>query len=111
VRFPVYGGPNNLVIRLRNEFGLALSNELPPLGSASRGLRILSESWNSAKTQLTLDLSGRSGFRYQLSVWNPGQISTVEGGNLAKSGKLEINMPEADAESYVTQRLVIHFGH
>ncbi len=111
VRFPVSGRPNNLVIRLRNEFGLVLSNDLPPLGSASRGLRVLSESWNGAKNQLTLDVSGRSGFQYQFAVWNPGQISSVEGGNLAKSGKLEIKMPDSGAESYVTQKLVIHFGH
>jgi len=111
VKFPVYGGPNNLVIRLRNEFGLVVSNDLPPLGSASRGLRILSESWNGAKTQLTLEVSARSGFRYQLGVWNPGQISSIEGGNLSKSGILEIRMPDSDAESYVSQKLVIHFGH
>ena len=110
VKFPVYGGPNSLVIRTRNDFGLVVSNDLPPLGSASRGLRVLSESWNSAKTQLILDLSGRAGFRYQLGVWNPGQISSIEGGNFAKSGKLEITMPGGDAESYVSQKLVIHFG-
>src|SRR5215471_11322927 len=110
VKFPVYGGPNSLVIRTRNDFGLVVSNDLPPLGSASRGLRVLSESWNSAKTQLTLDLSGRAGFRYQLGVWNPGQISSIEGGNFAKSGKLEITMPGGGAESYVSQELVIHFG-
>jgi hypothetical protein len=110
VKYPVYGGPNNLVIRTKNDFGLVVSNDLPPLGSASRGLRVLSESWNSAKTQLTLDLSGRAGFRYQLGVWNAGQISSLEGGSLAKSGKLEITMPGRDAESYVSQKLVIHFG-
>ncbi len=35
-RFPVNDGTNNLVIRMKNDFGLALSNELPALGSASR---------------------------------------------------------------------------
>jgi len=111
VKFPVNGGPNNLVLRIKNDFGLVVSNDLPPLGSASRGLRVLSESWNSAKTQLTLDVSGRSGFRYEFGVWNPGQISSIEGGNLDKSGKLEIRMPDGDAESYASQKLVIHFGH
>ena len=111
VRFPVSGGPNNLVIRVKNDFGLTLSNELLPLGSASRGLRITSDSWNAAKNQWSLDVSGRAAFRYQLDVWNPGQISAVEGATLTKAGKLEIKMPESSAEDYVTNKLVIHFGH
>jgi hypothetical protein len=109
VRFPVVGGSNSLVIRLKNDFGLALSNELPPLGSASRGLRVVSESWNAAKTQMTLEVSGLPGSRYQLDVWNPGQIASVEGGELVQ-GKLELRMPPAATDSYVQQKVVIHFG-
>ena len=110
LRFPVYGGPNNLVIRLKNDFGLALSNELPALGSASRGLRVLSESWNSTKTELTLQVSGRAGSRYALNVWNSGQISSVDGALITKLGKLEIRMPQGAADSYLQQKVVIHFG-
>src|SRR6266567_1500182 len=110
VRFPVSGGANNLVVRMKNDFGLALSNELPPLGSASRGLRVLSESWNAARTQLTLEVSGLTGSRYQLDVWNPGQISSVEGATLTKLGKLEIQMPQSATDSYLQQKVVIHFG-
>ena len=109
VRFPVNEGPNNLVIRVKNDFGLALSNELPPLGSASRGLRVVSESWDAARTQLILDVSGLAGSRYQLDVWNPGQIASVEGGELVQ-GKLELRMPPAATDSYVQQKVVIHFG-
>ena len=110
VRFPVNGGPNNLVIRLKNDFGLALSNELPALGSASRGLRVLSESWNASKTELKLEVSGREGSRYELNVWNPGQVSSVEGAVLTKLGKLEIQMPQGAADSYLQQKVAIHFG-
>jgi glycogen debranching enzyme len=109
VRFPVAAGANDLVIRVKDDFGLALTNELPPLGSASRGLRIISESWNAAKTELSLEVSGLAGRRYELSVWNPGQISSVEGAVLGMPGKLEIQMaPGADA--YLQQKIVIHFG-
>jgi glycogen debranching enzyme len=111
VHFPVYGGPNSLVIRVKNEFGLTYANELPPLGSSSRGLRVVSESWNAAKTQLTLQVSGRAGNRYELGVWNSAQISSLEGGTLAKSGKLEIQMPQGAADSYTSQSLTIHFAH
>lgn len=110
VHFPVYGGPNNLVIRVKNDFNLTLANELPALGSASRGLRMLSESWNAARNQLTLETSGRAGSRYELAVWNAAQVSSVEGGVLTKAGKLEIEMPQGATESYASQRVVIHFS-
>jgi glycogen debranching enzyme len=109
VRFQIYGGPNVVVVHFKNDFGLTVSNDLPPLGSASRGLRILSESWNTARTQLALETSGRGGSRYELGAWNPSQISSVEGASLTKAGKLEIQMPEAP-DSYVSQRVVIHFA-
>jgi glycogen debranching enzyme len=109
VRFAVNDGPNKLAIRVKNDFGLALSNELPPLGSASRGLRVLSESWNAAKTQFTLQVSGRAGSRYAMDVWNPSQISSVEGAVLTKVGKLDIQMPQGAADSYLQEKLVIHF--
>jgi len=110
LRFPVYGGPNNLVIHVKNDFGLALTSELPPLGSASRGLRVISETWNSSKTQLTVDLSGRAGNAYELAVWNPTQISAVDGAVLTKAGKLAIQMPQGSSDEYVSHKLEIHFG-
>lgn len=109
VRFPVHAGSNSLTIRLKNDFGLSLSNELPALGSASRGLRILSESWNSSRTEYTVEVSGRAGSSYELDVWNPGQISSVEAAVLTKPGKLSIQMPAGDRDSYVRQKIVIHF--
>src|SRR5579864_370474 len=110
LRFPVYGGPNNLVIRVKNDFGLALANELPALGSASRGLRVLSESWNTSKTELTLEVSGRAASVYKLSVWNPSAVSAVDGAVITKPGKLEIQMPQGAADSYLQRTVVIHFG-
>ncbi len=109
VRFPVDGGPDVVVVHVKNDFGLALSNELPPLGSASRGLRVLSESWNQARTEVTLETSGRGGSHYEMNVWNPAQIASAEGAVLTKAGKLEITMP-AGQDSYVSQKVVIHFA-
>ncbi|MGC1451504.1 MAG: hypothetical protein WA830_15850 [Candidatus Sulfotelmatobacter sp.] len=109
VRFSVNGGPSTLVIRVRDDFGLSLTNDLPALGSASRGLRVVSESWNASKTEWTLNVSGLAGTRYELGVWNPGQITSVEGAVLNKAGKLEIHMPQG-SDSYLQQKVVIHFG-
>jgi len=110
VRFPVSGDSNNLVVHVKNDFGLSLNSELPPLGSASRELRVTGQSWNAAKTQLTLQVSGRAGSTYEMAVWNPGQISSVEGAVLTKGGKLEIHMPAEPSDSYVPQDVQIRFG-
>jgi hypothetical protein len=96
------------VIRVRGEFGIGETNELPPLGSASRELRILQETWNAARTALTLDVSGMAGHDYELSVWNADQISSVEGAKLSKVGKLQIRLPSGEDESYMRQQVVIH---
>jgi hypothetical protein len=109
VHFALSGGTNTLVIRVKNDFGLGLSSELPALGSASRGLRVLSESWNTERTELTLELSGAEGNQYEFEVWNPGQISSAEGGLLTKLGKLQIQMPHGVASSYSQQKLILHF--
>jgi len=109
-RFPVHGGPTTLVVRMKKDFGLTLTNELPPLGSASRGLRITSQTWNASKTALTLQVSGLAGRSYELSVWNPGEVSSVEGGSLTKQGKLEIQIPQGAADSYTTQSVTLQFA-
>jgi len=117
VRFPVYGGPNSVVIRVKNDFGLTLSNQLPPLGSTSRGLRALSSSWNAARNQFRVEVSGVAGMEYELGVWNPGQISSVEGAVLTKQANIRIQMParkdndnnNKDSD-YVHHAVVIHFG-
>jgi glycogen debranching enzyme len=108
LRFPVYGGPNILMIRMKNDFGVAVSNELPSQGGASRELRVFSESWNAARNQLTLDISGVAGGQYTLLVFNATQISSVEGAQLSKSGKLNIQFPPAAVDAYMRHTIVIH---
>lgn len=110
VTFPVYGGPNHVVVRIKNDFGLTMANELPPLGSASRELRVTSESWNTTKSELMLNVSGLSGQRYELGVWNPAQVSSVDGAALGKTGVLEIQMPQGATDAYVSQKVTLHFA-
>jgi len=110
LRFQVSGTANTVVIRVKKDFGLELANELPSLGSASRSLRVVSESWNPARTELKLEVAGLAGTAYDLGVWNPGQISSVEGAALTKAGKLEIQMPTGPADAYVQQKVAIHFA-
>ncbi len=110
MRFPVPQGSSRLVVRLKDDFGLTLSTELPPLGGVSHDLKIVSESWNAARTELTLDTRGRTGESYKLAVWNPAQIATVDSAELDRSASLLISFPGASSDSYQSQRVVIHFG-
>jgi glycogen debranching enzyme len=116
MRFAVHDGANSVAIRTKNDFGLTLTNELPPLGSTSRGLRVISSSWNSARDRLTLEVSGVPGRDYELGVWNPEQVGTVDGAILTKEGKLRITIPvtqiPADKNTCYTHRVVvINFGN
>jgi glycogen debranching enzyme len=114
IRLPLSQPTNTVRIHLKNDFGVSLSNALPALGSASEGLRVLSETWNSARTQLTLSLSGLAGKTYELSIWNPSQVASVKGAKLGAAGqdlaKLVVEFPSADAESYVHQDIVLNFA-
>jgi hypothetical protein len=89
---------------------LAMANELPPLGSASRGLRVISESWSASKNQLVMDVSGLGGHKYEMSVWSAGQVSSVDGAALS-GGRLQIEIPQAGSDSYVSQKVTLHFEH
>jgi glycogen debranching enzyme len=110
LRFPVYSGPNNVVIRVKHDFGLSYANELPALGSASRGLRVISEAWTAGRDQLSLQVSGLAGMGYEMNLWNPNQVSRAEGATLTNAGKLEIRMPAGAADTYVEQKVVLHFA-
>lgn len=114
VRFPVAEGTSAVHMHLKNDFDLGFSSMLPPLGSSSQGLRVLSESWNSARTQFSLTLSGLAGKSYDLSVWNPSQIASVRGGKLKDVNQgqadLTVEFPPANARSYVRQELVVNFA-
>jgi glycogen debranching enzyme len=108
VQFPVGAGKHFLRIRLLDEFGYSEKSALPELGSASRGLRILSESWSPSRDQLTLEVSGAAGNEYELKIWNENQIQRLEGAVL---GELTpwVQIPASDSEPYPHVKVVIHF--
>jgi hypothetical protein len=114
IRLPLTQATTTIRIHLKNDFGISVSNVLPAVGSASQGLRVLSETWNAARTQLTLSLSGLSGKTYDLSIWNPSQVAFIKGAKLGAAGQglanLVVEFPSAAAESYVHQDVVLNFG-
>lgn len=101
-------------IRLKNDFGISLTNTLPALGSPSVGARVISETWNSSRTQMTLSLAGLPGKTYQFSVWNPSQITSVEGGKLRDARQdlaaLSVEFPAGSADAYTHQTVVVNFA-
>jgi hypothetical protein len=113
VRFPVSGGPGLLRIFVSNDFAVTPRQVLPPLGSVSSGLRILSETWSPSHDQLILDVSGASGAQYELKVWNAAQIGSVEGADLKKKPDgsiLALRIPSGGLQSYAHAKIVIHFS-
>jgi GH15 family glucan-1,4-alpha-glucosidase len=113
-RFKAYGGPSTLRVRMRGDFSVSYTSQLPQLASSSKGLRILSESWSAGHDVLTLELEGSAGASYELAVFNGAQISSVEGGKLAKSPDgaeiLNVTLPGGGSAAPVRRTLTIHFG-
>jgi hypothetical protein len=113
LRFTIHKGETRVQLRLRNDFGLTLTSTMPPLGESSQGLRVVSEHWSSSHDALTLEVAGRPSHTYNLGVWNPSQLSTIDGAELAgktqPTGTLAISFPQAATGEYTHQKLVLHF--
>jgi glycogen debranching enzyme len=116
MKFSAPAGNSTLRIRVRNDFGVAYDASLPPLGARSRGLRVLTETWSGAHDTLTMDVSGKSGAIYELTVWNPSQAATVEGGELlaAQNGLAQVRVAfpanESDVDGYTRGKIIFHFS-
>jgi len=113
VKFPVASGETRLRLRIRDDVGLSISPVLPALGSASQGLRVLSESWAPARDTLTLEVSGAHGRQYEMGVWNAAQVASVEGAELVKidadSARMNLTIPASTSELNPHEKIVIHF--
>jgi hypothetical protein len=113
IRFSPARGPTRVHIRLRNDFGVSYSASLPPLGSASQGLRILSEKWTEALDRLTINVAGRPGVQYELSIWSPSQIDSIDGAEVVKTNagesKVRLRLPYNGSEAISYQALTLHF--
>jgi glycogen debranching enzyme len=113
VRFAVPDGRSKLRIEVRNDFGLYVAPSLPPLGERSGGLRIVQESWSASQDVLTLNLAGVSGRTYELGVWKPDQISSVDGAALTASadgrGKLQVKFGGGPPNDYSHSKVTLHF--
>ena len=110
MRFPITAGSSTLHIRLRNDFGYGISLNLPPLGERSRGLRVVSESWDPKNESLTVEVAALPGKPYDFTLRDSNQIATVEGAKLSTNGekRMRVQLPGIGS-SYVHGKIVIHF--
>ena len=109
VKVNIPKGKTTLRIRLRNDFGISYASSLPPLGSSSLGLRLISDSWSASGDTESVEFAGAASASYELGVWNPAQASSVDGA-IIKNGKLVVNIPASSSDAYPHQKVVIHFG-
>ncbi|HEX3106992.1 MAG TPA: amylo-alpha-1,6-glucosidase [Terriglobales bacterium] len=108
VRANISKGKNILRIRMKSDFGISYANSLPPLGSSSLGLRLISDSWSMSGDEESLEFAGAAGRRYELVVWNAGQIASVDGAEI-RNGELVVSIPENSSETYPHQKVVVRF--
>jgi len=113
VHLGVNGGSSTLRIRLRNNFGVSYSSDLPALGSASEGIRILSETWTGPHNLAFLKLEGKVGRTYELSVWGGEQLTAAEGAELVKmsdgSVKLRVSFVEGSSKAPQMKTVALDF--
>jgi hypothetical protein len=107
LRTIVKKGKTTLRIGLDNDFRVSYQPSLADLGSTSRELRIIRETWSPYR--LILNLAGLAGAEYDLVVSDPAQITSIEGGEL-KDRKLRIQIPGSQSADYVNEKVTIHLA-
>jgi GH15 family glucan-1,4-alpha-glucosidase len=110
--FEVPVGKSTLRMRINDDFQLGIESPLPALGSASEGLRIVSESWAPDRDRLDLDVAGVPGSSYELSLSTASQIASVEGAELnptdVHAAKLLVRFPPGP-RVYAQRRIHLQF--
>jgi glycogen debranching enzyme len=115
-----------ITILLRDNIGVAYDAALPPLGSTSQGLRIVSQTWSVAHDTLTLDVAGKADCTYELGIFDNGKslmagqnaLASVEGGDRVASSqvdkkgeeKIKIAFPAENSGDYAHRKIVLHFS-
>jgi len=112
IQLPLKEGKNVIRIPVVNDFGLSYAFRLPELGDSSSDLRIISEELGDVTSPMDLEVSGRAGATYDMAVWNPALIESVEGAELVKAAgggaKLRIHFVGKEGGEYTRQRVLIH---
>ena len=57
----------------------------------------------------TLDVARAAGARYELSIWNSGEVASAEGAQL-RNGKLLVQIRAGDSELNLHEKSTLHFN-
>jgi hypothetical protein len=122
VEIETKGSSNSIVtIQLSDNFGLTYNSTLPPLGSTSRGLRILSQTWSAGHDMLTVEVAGASGQAYDLNLTNSMRNASAKGAILAQVeggdhfvdvdgvDKIRIHFADENQGQYTHRKILLHF--
>ena len=113
VRFTASGPSSTLRIRVADDFGISISSILPPLGGMSKGLRVISQSWDVPRDTMALNVSGVAGTEYDLGIWEPSEIASVQGANLINKhgdeATVRLRFPTGDPGSYSQRTITFQF--
>ncbi len=112
ISVPITADKTTIHLRVSNNFGIAYPYTAPADGASSSGLKIVSEHWNAAHTQLQLQVAGFAGKTYQVPIFNAPSGIGVQGAKITKppSGlALEISFPPSPANAFSTQVVTLDF--
>jgi len=111
IKFALKEGKNVVRLPVADDFGVSYTFRLPDLGSESSDLRILSEEMGDATSRIVLETAGHAGMTYDLALWNPNMIESVQGATVVKDTagvtKLRIHFEAKAGEKYPHQRVVM----
>ncbi len=100
--------------QIADDFALTTDSDLPELGGSSANLKIFHQQWTQDRRQLHVQVSGRSGQRYELRAYG-ARIQSVSGGDLRQEANgrqiigIAIPPSTSGAENYVERELSIRF--
>jgi hypothetical protein len=97
------------MLRVRNDFGLDYAPQLPPYGTKSQNLKILSQAWSEDRNTLTLQVEGLSGRMYKLQFFGNVKPSSVDRGRITGE-EIEIAFPASRSDEYVEQTVTVRFA-
>jgi glycogen debranching enzyme len=106
---PLDGHDQIVEVHSEGDLRITYDSVLPPLGDASRGLRLTHESWSPDRETWTMQFEGAAGGVYELAVSGAQEIRSVEGGELlhAQDGaaRLRVRLPD---QTSARTTLILH---
>jgi glycogen debranching enzyme len=105
VHVPLAEHDQSVEIRTEGDLRISYDSDLPPLGEASSGARLVHQAWSADRSAWTLQFEGKPGVSYTFALAGASQIRSAEGADLTSNHQLRIRMP-AQAPALLT--VVLH---